>query len=861
MEIEELFELEEESTLRALCQASRLQSASGMIARWRSQRLARYLIDDEGKLDLGHLKRAQQLLEYEIVAPGGIHDVLIMQHMRQVLAQVEELWKSLRSIGLPLCHERAEEIVAAGATLIDADVKRAILSALLCPLRQSVGSCFATAPAILIHSEMPQKCLEDLIALLTKGELTRTFGGEAFSVPFCPSPGIGDLKRPLSAEMIASPGIMEALVAAELIDPELSLGEKLSASKRLTTPFLEKAGTPLELIRALLLERFDLSEETLASSRKFEQQAVRGEVVTQEVGALHHIGDFRKAFEKAKLAFVSFADSPLLKCWEFTLASVCDVKTEFSRWNLFSSLGLHPEEKGGIGALIYEHLEERLLSDNEKIEEYQREYEIAFDQVRATELLLGKATGEDEARRLKIEHQSRLHHMYACQELRDKHHEDAQRWSEFFSFILEQYSIQFPKFFQEVYDPEMQEVLGTEYDDSPAGFRLLYKHGRAHVGSWTFIKNAEEWTQSLVDFFTSSEGEILAACEWDAGKFALGHITTKAIHLMRSEDFLRSAFFRLARAHRVPLKTISIEALEQLEKKPWAYTSGGTMQTLLKTYFRREGSISEEARYVDSPLDLCSFFLDTLKMLPPFVTDPLEENPDKRMLATSPSHAFSFLPGRCFLRSGWSTRRFTYTWVRDEIYHPTRRFYEAISFAPSEQAFLMEQLSGQSVALSSEHLSIKELREKIPLESALIDAFFFESLPLIPEVFAKKIAHQLAVEISSAPEYMTRRAFIEMLVQCAIEKKGRILKEDLYEKIVKEMEKMNLSPPPPFIIADTNWHDHFFAFVTSPGTLEFDLWRCDRLGIQGHPMSEWSMHLDGTTQEKWGLYLRPFEYS
>ena len=171
--------------------------------------------------------------------------------------------------------------------------------------------------------------------------------------------------------------------------------------------------------------------------------------------------------------------------------------------------------------------------------------------------------------------------MYTCLDLRDKHQEEAKQWSEFFSFLLDQYSRQFPHFFQEVYDPEMQELRGTEYDDSPAGFRLLYKHGRAHVGSWTFIRDAEEWVQSLIDFFTRTEVEILTACEWESGKRALGLITTGIIHLVRTEDFLRSAFFRLAKAHNVPLKTVSIESLEKLEKKPWAYTSGGNMQTLL----------------------------------------------------------------------------------------------------------------------------------------------------------------------------------------------------------------------------------------------------------------------------------------
>lgn len=851
-----------EALLAQLCRSSKLQAVSGLIGRCRSQRVAHHLIDDAGSLH--NVEEVKELLVHELFVPGGIQDALIMRHMREVVDQLDGLWPRLRRLGLPLCHERAQALVRAAAglppdaELTDADVKRALLGALLCPLRQSVGSCFATAPAILVHREAPEKCLEDLIALLTKGELSRTFGGVTFSVPFCPSPGIGDLKRPLQDGALSSPGILQALVASGLIEKELNLNEQLDRQRRLVFPLLSKVKTPLELIRTLLLDHFSLSEEAVRMGAKYESQAVQREMVAAD--GLHLVGSFREALENAKLAFISFADNPLLKAWEFTIASLCDVKTEFSSWNLFSSLGLHPEEKGGIGALIYEHLEERLQEDNEKIEQYQRDYAIAFDQVRATELLLGRAAGEDEVRRLRIEHQSRLHHMYTCLDLRDKHQEEAKQWSDFFSFLLDQYSSQFPHFFQEVYDPEMQELRGTEYDDSPAGFRLLYKHGRAHVGSWTFVRDAEEWVQSLIDFFTRTEVEILTACEWESGKRALGLITTGIIHLVRTEDFLRSAFFRLAKAHNVPLKTVSIESLEKLEKKPWAYTSGGNMQTLLKTYFKREGTISEEARSIDSPLDLCTFFLDTLKILPPRVTDPFEEDPEKRMLATSPTHAFSFLPGKCFQRPGWSTRRFTYTWVRDEIFTPSKDFYEAMSFTSSEQRVLASILN-DAFSPSDSILSIEQLSERIPLDPTLVAAFLFEMLPLTPRLLAEKAAHRLGAAVPSFPEIVTRRELIETITQTLSHQCGGTPKEDLYEKVVSELEEMHLSPPAPFIIADTNWQDYFFAFVTNPVTLEFDFWRTDRLGIRGHPMSEWRHFFDGSAQEKWGLYLRPHEYS
>ena len=59
------------------------------------------------------------------------------------------------------------------------------------------GSCFATAPAEIIHDEQPELFLQDLLDLIATGTLKRTFGGIENSVPLSASWGSGDLKKPL----------------------------------------------------------------------------------------------------------------------------------------------------------------------------------------------------------------------------------------------------------------------------------------------------------------------------------------------------------------------------------------------------------------------------------------------------------------------------------------------------------------------------------------------------------------------------------------------------------------------------------------------------------------------------------------
>lgn len=49
-------------------------------------------------------------------------------------------------------------------------LKEAVVSALLFPLRQIIGSCFATAPAIYIQNEKPERLLLDLYDLMMMGK-------------------------------------------------------------------------------------------------------------------------------------------------------------------------------------------------------------------------------------------------------------------------------------------------------------------------------------------------------------------------------------------------------------------------------------------------------------------------------------------------------------------------------------------------------------------------------------------------------------------------------------------------------------------------------------------------------------------
>src|SRR5207344_1643111 len=79
----------------------------------------------------------------------------------------------------PICDMlRATLGKKGGDALSPAEVKKAVLSAMLAELRQmDVGSCFATLTACRVHDQQQDRMLQDMTEMLSTGAITRTAGG------------------------------------------------------------------------------------------------------------------------------------------------------------------------------------------------------------------------------------------------------------------------------------------------------------------------------------------------------------------------------------------------------------------------------------------------------------------------------------------------------------------------------------------------------------------------------------------------------------------------------------------------------------------------------------------------------------
>jgi len=701
----------------------------------RARELADHLLDREGRLQL---KACQSLFrEFEKKrypqASQGEQERVIQDHLfcsLKFLINDKGAIPFINRFNLPISSEYVTELVletcGAKGEVTGRHLRMSVLIALFTPLRQSVGSCFASAPAICVQREEPMQLLFDLKELMEALRLKRTIQGQEIIAPIALSPG---------------------------------------PSK--------------------------------------EPQCV------------------------------------LLKVWEYTLATFSDYKIDFFEWNLAATLGLDSEERGGIGEIVYGALSEKLERENVRTDELQAELEAARSQLQMAERRLKNADSYDKVRRLKAELQSHTNTFYAIQDQRERSSQNAHNTSEFYRYYVARVRTFFASYFQEVYDPNMFADTDLPFDDSPAGFRLVYKHGRIDPASWTLIHNQEEYTEALVNFFLSIETPLIADCDWEEGKLFIQSMTGQLITHLRSDTFIKSGRARLEAFHKKSLRSQGV-------REPWSYIAGGSMATLVKGYFGREGDLKEESREIESPLDLLIFFLDKMKALPWRIAKRFVDEPHRALLANSPTHAFSILPGLDLFKEGWLDDGFTYTFVRDEVIGKGEKIYRSL-IEESEQQVVARALFNGPVNLQPGRKTIKAFRDELiqlaPLER--VDHILRLSLPFTPARKAEEIVGQ-GIKFKGPVPFFSLFNHLRALS-----------KENRDYEIRKELEEMGVAPSPAVVFADTNWAHFFFSFAYNPGTETLELWRTDRSGLYGFPMARWSEYLSNGAQ--WTLYLDPID--
>lgn len=898
------------------------------------------LIGEDGELEHQLLVYFIQAMEEKIasLAPGREHDLVRDRHILSVLRQLhsnKEIARMLRSITRPYSNRLAEQIIRdtlnlpTTQSITDVHVRRACLAAWLCSLRQSLGSCFATAPAILVQQEQAIYFLKDLDEMMSTGSMRKVFAGREYSVPMSDTWGNGDLRKPIVLErdlardensVWMSPGILTALDAGGVFAEGKTIAQKThECRKRLvdSISLIDKPGSTIvtnaeEIIEALLLNHFGITKSDVSDFLNRPKTMMQSslvvyipkEAMSREKGET--IPGFLAAFAAAKRAFKMLEDNALLKSWEFTIASFSEMNMNFARWNLYASLGINYDDIGGIGHCLHQLVSNYVEEANLAFKEQEIEYNEIVSQMHYLEGRARMASTEKEINWVKMEYQSRQTELYHIEQLRNMAYQRAQKIANLNSFLIDEYDRLFPDYFQEVYDAEIHDIAQGPYDDSPAGFRLLYKYGRTNSSLWTKIYSLPEFIEALVSFFTITEVDIRTKPQVAGIETEFSQLVTQLVGHVRSDFFMETSLFRMAKAHGATCPEKPLENLDKVEKKPWVYTSGGSMGTLVSAYFRREEKPTDVTRWVENETELFAFIIDTIKQLPATVSDLFLADMNRSMLIHSPTHAFLLKPG--FFSRAWNSDQYSYSWIKHAFVEPAHQMHMNLHVDEEMGAICIEELLylvGQDFRPRFRQvfeklpyrLSASDFRDYIVntmhvdrglrtfrgpvLPSDDIDSVLYSHLPYIakervlpileevlreifPQANEKEIAsivHQCLTKLDRRG-YISAKKLLELCKVCALFLVGATkTREDIHGKIVNALRKRGLALASPVIFADSNWVKDYFAFVVSPTTSELELWSVDYHGFFGRPISYWKQWVNGSRRDpKWGIYSKPLEY-
>jgi hypothetical protein len=873
------------------------------------------LLDEKGKLCQERLVFWQTKLQEETypLYPGFENDTVKREYLLRMLSFFKgshELDQALYKISRPHANLSLERmirqtlLVGERKEITDRLTKQAVLASLLLPLRQNVGSCFATAPGILVQSQYPLQFLKDMEEVMDTGCLKRVVGGEEYSVPFSYNWGMGEWFAPIPLhledisvwERLANhPALLEALRATKTFE-EKNLKEEWTAL--LKESFKGKGVWGLfsaaDLIQTALLHHYSLTEEEVTAFKDQEDRVVLNDFLPtpsrHEVGKFALTKKYLQGLSKAQEAFMGFADLALLKGWEFTLASLSESKANFAKWNLYTALGMQGETKFGVGSMIKTFLQEKIDDINEEIEEYQLKYDHVFAAAKSLEGRIQRAESERQMQWAMADYQMRKHEIHRILVMRDELHDKARTMASLFPFLIKFYTERFQHYFQEVYDARMQEVKAESFDDTPAGFRLLFKHGRSNPALWSMIFSQAEYLKALVSFFVSTEVELSQQPECEMLKKEVGALVTQVIQGIRKQEFMEASQERLHRAYGA-------------KRSPWAYVSGGVMSTLVSCYFQTQGKLKELSRWIESPKELLAFWLDSLRDLPLQTQQQFHHNSEAGVLAFSPTHAFQLKPGWKHFKEGWNTDLYAYTWIRDRYILPGQYFLKRQILKRDEMLYFLEKLLKKIppgyrsiVKRATTNLpregtpkefyeAIRKLLEyekwiknTVGVQSLLdeLDSLLLEHLPLLPrdtflsylkgamealKLRPEETLYQKVLQEISGESILSSSDLLDALKTLRFATIGKAYDAENFEALCADwLIDKGLKMPRAVLVGDTNWEARCFGFIVSPGSEELDFWVLNHEGTKGRPISVWRQYLNGAVKKEWGLYIDPIQY-
>lgn len=926
-ELDNIFCAEDDELFRAY-QITALQSPLAAKNITLARNIARYILADNGELDIAKVVRAIEHLT-SCLYPLGPHRQDETQsrehilHMLQAIKQESEIKERIKKLFVP-SYTTIQNLIRhtlaldSGSALTPTHVRQAVLTALFSYLRQDVGSCFVTAFAIRIHQEYPTLFIKDMDHLLSSGKITRIVNSREISVPINLSGCIGELFKPVRIldlypdpimKLSLSPGLTHAFLAAGLVqtldDPQIRIQQLLSHEYLMNKlQYIDETITANEIIESTLLHHYQISSHALQSLLYQEglyskQQVVFSEEHTQHLSQNQRVYNYLTAYNAAKIAFIRDTQNPLLKSWEYTLATLADANNSFTLNHIRIALGWDAKDLQSIAHVIQQSVEQEVHDARKLIEKCEQTYNEARAQLDYIENRMKHPINAEDNKILLMDH------IRFRQELNQALHdwntaqEKAKKLLSLPNFVLSFYTKVLPQYFRSSYDAFIQE-FSHMYDDIPAGFRILFTHGRSHPHTWSPIYSLKEFISFLSEFFSSTEGDLLSKHGIVGLEKEATTLINKIISHLQKTTFQESAILRILHAYQQPIPSSILNNLNKISHTPWVYVSGGTVDTLIQDYFENTEKVVRINKHPENAHELAAFFSDALKDLPSAIKNYLEDG-SHNLLASSPTHVFSITAGSPLFRDAWNNDWYSYTWLRDvwmkqqqdflkatllyeqEIYTFIHRFcvkYNLNNVAKDFHNFCSDYSLTLPELYDKASRFLKDVFPEFPvltlyqrrLAHTLVQDIPYISEQQIPEVLenicgylgiASRITYEkfsnLIEQFVPKLSLLSSKNIRHLLIGLFMESYHRIyFEEDLFLRLTTAMRHYQLAYPAPLLFGDTNWAYSYFGFILHPGTQEIDLWKFNYAGLQGYPLEN-TQELFSVSQP-WTLYANPIDY-
>lgn len=179
------------------------------------------------------------------------------------------------------------------------------------------------------------------------------------------------------------------------------------------------------------------------------------------------------------------------------------------------------------------------------------------------------------------------------------------------------------------------------------------------------------------------------------------------------------------------------------------------------------------------------------------------------------------------------------------------------------------KLNAGEVAHLRDHLidCLKQIQPTYAVQT--VDSVLYEHFHILPLSEAKGALQLLlkpflsgTISVKWQGTFFRPKDLLLKAKEVILEKmKDAFSKTDWDLELVKRMRSLGYCYPDPVFFGDSNWSGWRLGWILNVATGHLELWRLNRTGLVGFPMTEWSFYVSSSNELPWVILSNPSEYS